>query len=146
MGGFIPWRKIDLWLAGMRTIWISTTRPDGRPHATPVWFVWTDRSVFFVTGRRTQKARNLTHESFVIAHAGDGDDAIILEGQSTIVTEQGELQRIDALYREKYVDPNSGAQATIFNPDDDLYRVRIRHAMAWEYANVANRTDWYFDT
>ncbi|MEI6136703.1 MAG: pyridoxamine 5'-phosphate oxidase family protein [Chloroflexota bacterium] len=32
-------------LARLRTAmnyWIATTRPDGRPHAAPVWGVWLD--------------------------------------------------------------------------------------------------------
>jgi hypothetical protein len=50
---------------------------------------------------------------------GDGDDAIILEGRAEIVTDRDDLARIDAAYREKYVDPGSGASATIFNEGDD---------------------------
>jgi hypothetical protein len=42
------------------------------------------------------------------------------------------------------VDPGSGAQATIFEPEADLYRVDVKRVMAWEYATVANRTDWQF--
>lgn len=77
-------------------------------------------------------------------HLGDGDDVVILEGPAKIVSEHKELERIDAAYRAKYVDPGSGAQATIFEPDSDLYCVDVRHIMAWEYGTVANRTDWKF--
>ena len=38
--------------------------------------------------------------------------------------------------------PGSGAQDTIFEPDADLYRVDVKHIMAWEYGTVANCTDW----
>ncbi|HEX6035406.1 MAG TPA: hypothetical protein VFY83_13255 [Anaerolineales bacterium] len=31
--GHIPWNKIESWLRAFRSIWVSTTRPDGRPHA-----------------------------------------------------------------------------------------------------------------
>ena len=44
---------------------------------------------------------------------------------------------------EKYVDPHSGAQATI-GEHDHLYRVNIKRIMCWEYGVVANRTDWKF--
>jgi hypothetical protein len=46
MSGFIPWNKVDLPLRALRSIWISTTRPDGRPHAVPVWFVWDGASLY----------------------------------------------------------------------------------------------------
>ena len=143
--GFIPWSKIDHFLQAFRSIWVSTTRPDGRPHAVPVWYVWQGRSVYFISGRQLQKSKNIAHQPWIIVHAGDGDDVIILEGAADIVTDRAELEKVDAAYRAKYVDPGSGAQATIFEPDVDLYRVDIKHVMAWEYGTVANRTDWKFD-
>jgi nitroimidazol reductase NimA-like FMN-containing flavoprotein (pyridoxamine 5'-phosphate oxidase superfamily) len=143
--GFIPWSKIDHFLQAFRSIWVSTTRPDGRPHAVPVWYVWQGRSVYFISGRQLQKSKNIAHQPWIIVHAGDGDDVIILEGPADIVTDRAELEKVDAAYRAKYVDPGSGAQATIFEPDADLYRVDVKHVMAWEYGTVANRTDWKFD-
>lgn len=143
--GFIPWSKIDHFLQAFRSIWVSTTRPDGRPHAVPVWYVWDGRSVYFISGRQLQKSKNIAHQPWIIVHAGDGDDVIILEGPADIVTDRAELEKVDAAYRAKYVDPGSGAQATIFEPDADLYRVDVKHVMAWEYGTVANRTDWKFE-
>ncbi|MGE5642385.1 MAG: pyridoxamine 5'-phosphate oxidase family protein [Byssovorax cruenta] len=143
--GFIPWSKIDHFLQAFRSIWVSTTRPDGRPHAVPVWYVWQGRSVYFISGRQLQKSKNIAHQPWIIVHAGDGDDVIILEGPADIVTDRAELEKVDGAYRAKYVDPGSGAQATIFEPDVDLYRVDVKHVMAWEYGTVANRTDWKFD-
>lgn len=142
--GFIPWIKIDNWLRAFRSIWLGTTRPDGRPHAVPVWYIWDGRSLYFISGQRLQKSKNLARQPWIVVHAGDGDDVIILEGPVEIVTDRAELERVDAAYRAKYVDPGSGAQATIFEPEADLYRVNVKRIMAWEYATVANRTDWVF--
>jgi len=142
--GFIPWRKIDHFLSAFRSIWVSTTRPDGRPHAVPVWYIWDGQNIYFISGRSLQKSRNLARQSWVVVHVGDGDDVIILEGFVEIVRDRDELEKVDKAYRDKYVDPGSGAQATIFEPEADLYRVNIKHVMAWEYGTVANRTDWKF--
>ncbi|HSK67475.1 MAG TPA: pyridoxamine 5'-phosphate oxidase family protein [Anaerolineales bacterium] len=143
--GFIPWTKIDNWLRAFRSIWIGTTRPDGRPHAVPVWYTWDGRFVYFISGRPLQKSKNLARQPWIVVHAGDGDDVIILEGKAEIVTDQAELEKVEADYRAKYVDPGTGAQATIFEPEADLYRVNGKLVMAWEYATVANRTDWLFE-
>ncbi len=140
--GFIPWSKIDIWLRGFRSIWISTTRPDGRPHAVPVWYLWDGQHIYFATKRTSQKARNLARQPWTVAHAGDGDDVIILEGPSAVVTDPKELERLNTAYMEKYVDPHSGAQATISNDGDNVYRVRVERVMVWEYGAVATRTDW----
>lgn len=41
---------------------LSTTRPDGAPHAVPVWYDY-DATFFYVsTGEHTVKYRNLMHE------------------------------------------------------------------------------------
>ena len=55
-----------------------------------------------------------------------------------------ELERVDRAYAEKYVDPHSGARATIFVEGDVVFRVRPRLVMAWEYATCSTRTDWVF--
>ena len=143
--GYIPSSKIENWLRAWRSIWVSTTQPNGRPHAVPVWFIWDDRKVYFISARSLQKSKNLAHEPWTVVHLGDGDDVVILQGPAVIVTERAELERIDAAYRAKYVDPGSGSQATIFEPDSDLYRVDVKNIMAWEYGTVANRTDWKFE-
>ncbi len=144
MSGFIPWSKVDLPLRAHRSIWISTTRPDGRPHAVPVWFVWDGVSIYFITRRDMQKARNLAHQPWIVVHAGDGDDVIILEGYVEIVTDQEELQRVNTAYGDKYVAPRTGARDTIFQEGTDLYRVNVKHVMTWEYGVIATRTDWTF--
>lgn len=145
MAGHIPWRKVDLPLQSTRSIWISTTRPDGRPHAVPVWYVWDGRSIYFATQAQSQKGLNLSLQNWLVAHLGDGDDAIILEGPTEVVSDLLELERLNAMYMEKYVDPHSGARATIPNEGDNVYRLHVKHVMTWEYGVVGTRTDWYFE-
>ncbi|MEO8395903.1 MAG: pyridoxamine 5'-phosphate oxidase family protein [Chloroflexota bacterium] len=146
MGGHIPWRVVDLQLQALRTVWVSSTRPDGRPHSVPVWFLWEagdQPGIVFISPENTQKTRNLATQSWVVVHAGDGDDTYILEGVAERLTEPVELEALNRAYMAKYVDPNSGAQAS-FSAVDIVYRVRIRHVMVWIYGNIGNRTDWYF--
>lgn len=145
MRGFIPWNKVDTWLRGFRSIWVSTTRPEGRPHSVPVWYLWDGEHIYFTSSKSTQKARNLAKQSEIVVHAGDGDDAIILEGTAVIVTDSDEWTHVNNAYMEKYVDPHSGAKATIVEPDN-LYRVDVRRIMCWEYGVVATRTDWKPDS
>ena len=139
--GFIPWNKVDTWLRGFRSIWVSTTRSDGRPHAVPVWYVWDGQSIYFCTSPTSQKAKNLTTQSSIVVHAGDGDDVIILEGTAEIVTDVNVHSQINQAYMEKYVDPHSGAKATI-SETDNLYWVKVKRIMSWEYGVVATRTEW----
>jgi PPOX class probable F420-dependent enzyme len=144
--GYISWGWVDRQLRATRSLWVSTTRPDGRPHAAPVWFTWDGRTLYFATDEHAQKARNVEHMPWVVIHAGDGDDVIILEGRAEVVTESDELRKIDAARAEKYVDPKSGARDTILTEGTVVYRVRPQRIMAWMYGDMAVRTDWAFDT
>jgi nitroimidazol reductase NimA-like FMN-containing flavoprotein (pyridoxamine 5'-phosphate oxidase superfamily) len=148
--GHIPWATVDATLRAARSIWLATARPDGRPMVAPVWFAWNGESepprLSFMTARPTRKARNLAHESWVEAHLGDGDDVVILRGRARVVTDPEERDRADAAYRSKYVDPHSGARASIHdNPEDDLYRVHLETVIAWSYGIVGTWTEWRFE-
>lgn len=143
--GFIPWGWVDRQLRAARSLWVSTTRPDGRPHAVPAWFTWDRRTLHFATHERAQKARNLAHEPWVVVHLGDGDDVIILEGLVAVVTDDDELRRVDTACAKKYVDPKSGARDTILTEGTLVYRLALRHAMTWMYGDMGGRTDWRFN-
>ena len=141
LGGHLTWDWVDRRLRSMREIWVATAGAGG-PDAVPVWFWWDGDCVYFSTKADSRKARNIDRQPRVVLHNGDGADPIILKGRAERVTERGELDRLDAAYREKYVDPHSGAEATIFVADDHVYRVRPRLVSAWSYAVAATKTDW----
>jgi nitroimidazol reductase NimA-like FMN-containing flavoprotein (pyridoxamine 5'-phosphate oxidase superfamily) len=143
--GFIPWSKIERRLQAMREIWVATASPAGRPDAVPVWFWWDGTSVYFTTKGHSRKARNLAEQPAITLHNGDGADPIIIKGDAELVTDQQELDRLDRAYGEKYVDPHSGARATIVVEGDVAFRVRPQVVSTWEYATCANRTDWHFE-
>ena len=54
-----PRSSIDLALERQEVVWLSSVRPDGRPHVVPVWFVWEDGSIVVVSKPGAQKVRNL---------------------------------------------------------------------------------------
>jgi PPOX class probable F420-dependent enzyme len=143
--GFIPWGWVDRQLHAARSIWVATTRPGGRPHAVPVWYTWDGRTLYFGTGDRAQKARNLGQQPWVVVHLGDGDEVVILEGPVEVVADDAELYRIDSARAEKYVEPRTGARDTILVPGTIMYRLRLIHVMAWEYGDMSSRTDWWLD-
>jgi PPOX class probable F420-dependent enzyme len=142
--GHIAWDMVDQRLRSTRSMILSSTRPDGRPHAIPTWFWWAgDGRLYFITARGTQKARNLARQPWVVAHFGDGDDVIFVEGSATVVTEPAEQRQADDAYQAKYIDPVSGARASIFdNPADDLYRVELVRVVTWMYGTVGGWTEW----
>ena len=70
--------------------WITTVRPDGRPHVTPLVAVWLDGALHFCTGAEEQKAVNLGANPHVVLTTGcngweEGLD-IVVEGAAVRVT------------------------------------------------------------
>lgn len=71
-------------------VWLSTIRPDGRPHIVPVWFMWDGESITFFSKPHAQKVKNLQANPNVMLAVGvpDGDmDVELIEGRAEVMTE-----------------------------------------------------------
>jgi hypothetical protein len=111
-----------------------------------VWFTWDGRYLYFNTGRSTQKARNLAGNDWTVAHLGDGEDVILLEGRAIRIDGRTRLAELDRAHRSKYVDPHSGATAGFPESEFDIpYRLDVERIVTWEYGVVATRTDFVPD-
>ena len=138
--GLLPWEWARRRLIRAHNYWVSTTRPDGRPHAMPVWGLWLDDMFVFSTARRSRKGRNLADDARLVVHLESGDQTVILEGHAKEIADAALLQRYVAAYDRKYrfrPDPGDRAQAT--------YRVRPRKAFAWRERDFpTSATRWRF--
>lgn len=101
----LPWsRSHDLLAAGPSqaklTSFLSTTRPDGRPHVAGVGVRWHDGDLYFSSGAGTRKSKNLAADSAcVIAIGLDGID-LVLEGEASRVDDPQLLETVAAKFRE----------------------------------------------
>ena len=86
--------------------WLSTVRPDGRPHVTPMIAVWLKGSLYFCTGADERKAKNLEgNRRCVVTTGSDSLGAgldVVLEGEAVRVGDEERLQRIADAYLAKY--------------------------------------------
>ncbi len=80
--GMLPWRFAQERLERARNYWVCTVRPDGRPHAAPVWGVWVANALYFGTSPASLKARNLATNPAVVVHLESGDEVVIVEGRA----------------------------------------------------------------
>jgi Pyridoxamine 5'-phosphate oxidase len=93
-------------IEGAELFWISTVRPDGRPHVTPLIAVWLDDAAYFCTGADERKAKNLAQNPSCILTTGcnllgEGLD-VVIEGQAERVIDDAKLTRIAHAYESKY--------------------------------------------
>jgi PPOX class probable F420-dependent enzyme len=75
-------------LAAEDVIWLSTIRPDGRPHIVPVWFTWDGEAITFFSKPHAQKVRNLAANPNVMLAIGVPDeemDVELIEGCAEVI-------------------------------------------------------------
>jgi F420H(2)-dependent biliverdin reductase len=76
------WRAIEARLGREMTVWIATARSDGRPHLTPVWFIWLNEKIYIVIGADSQKIANLRRNQKVAVALPDTANVVIFEGEA----------------------------------------------------------------
>jgi PPOX class probable F420-dependent enzyme len=137
--GLLPWSWAVERLVASRNYWISTTRPDGSPHAMPVWGVCVDGRVLFGTSAESRKGRNLARDPRVVVHVESGDETVIVEGVAEDVPAEL-VEPMRAAYEAKYAwrpDPSQGG---------GYYAVRSRVAYAWRESDFpTSATRYAFD-
>ena len=101
------------WAAGLEqlrtadTFWLSTVRPDGRPHVTPMIAVWHAEALWFATGPEERKARNLAENPSCLLTTGrsdlvEGAFDVVMEGQAEQVTDDAVLEPVATAFAVKY--------------------------------------------
>jgi len=107
-GGATPtgWAEARGRLEDAQVYWLSTVRPDGRPHVTPLLAVWLDGALYFCTGPSERKAKNLARNPHCVLTTGcnaldEGLD-LVVEGDAAKVSDDAKLGRIAGAYASKY--------------------------------------------
>ena len=83
-----PAQRIDRLLHGEPVIWLSSVRPDGRPHLIPIWFSWDGRDILVASKPDAQKIRNLRANPTVMLALGEAEDDFdvgLLEGRAELL-------------------------------------------------------------
>jgi hypothetical protein len=138
------------------TFWLSTVRPDGRPHVTPLIAVWHGDAIWFTTGPDERKAKNLAENSSCVLTTGRSDLAeggldVVLEGAAEQVTNEAELQPIADAFAAKYgtrtwhfvvregafSHHDGGGRAVVF-------RVRPVRGLGFRKGETFSQTTWRF--
>src|SRR5215217_7167056 len=65
-----PWLVAREILEQAEVYWLTTVRPDGRPHVTPLIASWLGDALYFCTGPDERKAKNLAENSRCVITTG----------------------------------------------------------------------------
>ena len=153
----LQWRRVQDAVAAARgpgfTWFLGTVRPDGRPHAAGIGAVWTQDTLWFVSGPRTRKARNLAaNPECTVSCRLPGID-VVIEGRAERVTDSADLERLAAIYRESgwpaqvddgaFTAPYSAPSAG--RPPWHLHRVTIAAVFGVATEEPYGAMRWRFD-
>jgi len=128
--GMLPWSFVDERMAAARSYWVSTTRPDGRPHARPVDGVWLDGALAFGGSDKVIWVRNLEANPQVSLHLDSGEEVVILEGKAERMLDAAHplATRVLQASKKKYPQYYPGAGTPPFRP---FWMLRPEIAFAW---------------
>ena len=118
------WSEARSRLETAEIFWVSTVRPYGRLHVTPVIAAWHDGVLYFSTGKGEQKARNLAHDGHCALTTGgnsltEGLD-LVVEGRAEPVTDPAVLEEVIAAYEAKYGAHITSAEGTFYGLGDEF--------------------------
>lgn len=123
----LPWADVEARLDAATHVWLTTVRPDGRPHSVPVDGLWVDGAVWFGGSPETVKHRNLLADGRASLHLPDAAAAVILEGRcDLVVPDWTTVDLLRAASKKKYgwAPPAKGYAGGV-------WRFRPSKVMAW---------------
>jgi hypothetical protein len=134
--------------------WLATTNPDGRPHVAAVGALWVDGKIYFTSGTRTRKGRNLAANPACVFSVSLVGIDLVVEGRAVRITDRPTLLRLAKRYAAqgwpasvsgealtaKYSAPSAGP------PPWNLYLVRPTTAFGVATAEPWGATRWRFET
>jgi hypothetical protein len=80
--GLLAWADVERELVTAQHYWLTSVRPDGRPHVVPRWGVWLDGRFFYDGSPATRHTRNVEANAAVTLNLESGTRAVIIEGMS----------------------------------------------------------------
>ena len=148
-----PWPEAVETLKRAENFFLTTVRPNGHPHQTPLLAVWLDDALYFCTATEERKAKNIARNPRVMLTTGsekwDQGFDIVVEGEARRVTDEPVLQRLADAWLAKY-----GPQwkwevrdHRFFSSDGAapyVFEVRPRKALGFKKGTPFSQTTWRF--
>ncbi|MER6998312.1 pyridoxamine 5'-phosphate oxidase family protein [Streptomyces sp. NPDC000410] len=149
-----PWPRAVAVLEEAEIFWLSTVRPDGRPHVTPLIAPWVDGALYFCTGEEECKARNLAANPRVVLTTGtnayDKGLDVVIEGEAVHVTDERRLTRLAEAWEAQYgPEWHFGVRDGAFHSEQHngralVFEVAPRTAFGFGRGETFSQTRWRF--
>jgi general stress protein 26 len=116
--GLIPWAEAERKLIASTNYWVATVSADGTPHLMPLWGIWHDGLLWFSSGGRSRKVRNLAAAPRCTVSIEDSQSPVVVTGVATITTDIADIRTFievanakyaGGFYSEEFLDPATNA-------------------------------------
>lgn len=133
--------ELDDFLGQARTCRVATVR-SGRPHVSPLWFLWHDGSLWLYSIVDSQRFRDLQENPAVAVVVDDGDSYQVLRGVEVagIAEVVGDVPRMDDAAAPELTEVEGG-YARKYQGRDEL---RIDGKHAWLRVRPDSIVSWDF--
>ncbi|MGE3074449.1 MAG: pyridoxamine 5'-phosphate oxidase family protein [Dehalococcoidia bacterium] len=153
----LPWSRalaaVTKVANGPEVTWfLGVTDPDGSPHAAGVGAAWSEDELYFVSGPRTRKSRDLSDRPAATLSARLEGIDVVFEGTVQRVTDSATLARVVRVYQDggwpaevdgpAFTAPYSASSAG--PPPWNLYRLDFRAVYAVATSEPWGATRWKF--
>jgi nitroimidazol reductase NimA-like FMN-containing flavoprotein (pyridoxamine 5'-phosphate oxidase superfamily) len=136
-GTRVEWEWVEQQLQQAADYWVTTVRPDGRPHSAPIWGIYDADNLYLETSPATLKARNLSRDERASVHIGGGSAVVIVDGViRAFMPDAATGARLAPLMAAKY----QGYEPSPHDWDEGgLYLLIPSVVLAWREMNTATR-------
>jgi general stress protein 26 len=145
-----PWAEALGRLEEAKMYWLTTVRPDGRPHVTPLMAVWSDGALYFCTGETERKAKNLANNRHCVMTTGCNDLVgldLVIEGDAVSVSDEVVLERLAGLWASKYGWHFSVRDGAFYGEGGraPVYKLAASKAFGFGKGEPYSQTRWRFE-
>jgi len=147
----IPWSEAGQQLDAADVFWLSTVRPDGRPHVTTLIAVWLNGALYFCTGPGEQKAKNLNQNAACVlttgCNRGDGLD-VVVEGEAKRVTDDSQLRILADKWQSRHGWHFEVREGAFFGEGREAYVFEVVPKVAFGFGkgDQFSQTRWRFSS
>jgi nitroimidazol reductase NimA-like FMN-containing flavoprotein (pyridoxamine 5'-phosphate oxidase superfamily) len=129
---YVDWEWVTEQLTNSENYWLSSVRPDGRPHVVPRWGAFIDNKFYYDGSPETRHARNINENPNVTLHLESGNKAVIMEGTSKPAgkPEPEFAKRLAETMTSKYASQGYSPEPVQWD-EGGLYVFTPRQCLAW---------------
>ena len=129
----------DDFLKSQKIMRLATTKPDGRPHIIPVWYLYAAKKFYVGTNTKTVKAKNVKKDkrvAFCIDIGVNSPDifGVMGQGNADIILDSKKVRKLAKKILYRYFDSLEEKSAVeLLNDTDCIIEIIPEKISVWKY-------------